>query len=60
MTTPTVTITSMITTVTAEMAGMNVVPVDVSNKDCGMSQNEQNLILMRTEHGMHTWNALFN
>ena len=37
MTTPTVTIKSMITTVTAVMAGMNVVPVDVSNKDRGMS-----------------------
>ena len=34
---------SMITTATAVMAGMNVVPVDMSDKDCGMSQNEQNV-----------------
>ena len=33
----------MTTPATAVMAGMDVVPVDVSNKDCGMSQNEQNV-----------------
>ena len=43
MTTPTVTIKSMITTVTAEMAGMEAAPMSVSNKknQCDMSQNEQ-------------------
>ena len=43
MTTPTRMIMSMITTATAVMAGMEVVPVDVSEKDRGMSQNEQNV-----------------
>ena len=43
MITPTMMIGSMITTATTMMVGMEVVPVDVSDKDCGMSQNEQNV-----------------
>ena len=41
MTTPTMTITSMITTATAVMAGMEFAPVNVSKKES--SQNEQNV-----------------
>ena len=46
MTTPTMMIMSMITTATTIMAGMEVVPVDVSNKDCGMSKDVKQMIKM--------------